>query len=202
MKRWIGYVSFMRLLIAVVALTLVAPATAPAATVDINGAHTTNSLGECHPDDGKTCTYIVSKWAPETGSTAVLPFQGRGKITRLKMPFSGRATIWVRVVREAPGSTGARRSYRIVRSSGPFSVGKGWLDARLQLRVRAGDTIAISVRGENGPYVVYGEGGHKLNGNGELLYGTSAWRLGYVDHLCCGGEELDGLSMVLRFRSG
>jgi hypothetical protein len=112
--------------------------------------------------------------------------------------------MWFRVVREARGSTRTRRSYNVVRSAGPFRVKEGWLNARVRLRVHRGDTVAIAVSGENGPYVVYSEGGHDVNGSGELLYGkrNGASRLGRVDHTCCGGEELDGLSMVLRYRAG
>lgn len=187
------------------AVVLAAPSTAAGAAIDINGAHSTNLHGECHPDDGKTCAYVVSQWSPgPNGPGQRLPFESAGVITRVKMPFSGPSVVRVRVVRRVSPPSEADETFRVVHSSPPIRVRrKGWLNARVHLRVRAGDAIAIGLRGEGGPSVVYVEGGNgPSGGEGKLRYvhNDSADKLSRARYPCCGGEDSDGLSMVLTLK--
>lgn len=170
--------------------------------VDIYGAHTSQTRGGCTGDYGKSCAYVVPEWNPsgDRARGGKLPFERSGRLTRIKLPLSGPTTIYVRVVRAAGTST-----FRVRASSGPLRIRReGWLNVPLNLRFKAGDTIAIGVRGTEGPHAIHGGMSPGPNGAGGLLLakGDSATRIRHANGLGGHDGELgyQGLSMVLTTR--
>ena len=100
-----------------------------------------------------------------------LPFTGSGRITRIKLPLSGATVRVVRATR--------KETFRVRHSSPPLRMRRqGWLTAPLNLRYRKGDTIAIAVRGTEGPHLIHGGMQPGPNGSGDVLLakGHSALR--------------------------
>ena len=167
--------------------------------IDINGAHTSHVRGGCTGEYGRTCALVVPRWEPNAkGRGGKLPFERAGRITRIKLPLSGATTITVRVVRAT-----SKETFRVRASSPPLRFSReGWLTARLNLAYRKGDTVAIGVRGTEGPHTVYGGSEREPNGSGDLLLAKDdgprwirrAYELNGDD-----GSELgyQGLSMVV-----
>jgi hypothetical protein len=167
--------------------------------IDINGAHTSHVRGGCVGDYGRTCAYVVPRWEPNArGRGGKLPFETSGRLTRIKLPLSGETTIRVRVVRAA-----GRDRFRVRASSPPLRIRReGWLTARLSLRYRKGDTIAIGVSGTQGPHTVYGSAEREPNGSGDLLLAADdgpTWIRRAYELSGDDGSELgyQGLSMIV-----
>ena len=115
----------------------------------------------------------MPEWSPSDSGArgGSLPFTGSGRITRIKLPLSGATVRVVRATR--------KETFRVRHSSPPLRMRRqGWLTAPLNLRYRKGDTIAIAVRGTEGPHLIHGGMQPGPNGSGDVLLakGHSALR--------------------------
>jgi hypothetical protein len=169
--------------------------------IDINGAHTSHTTGGCTGDYARSCTWVVPEWTPDAnGRGSKLPFERSGRITRIKLPVSGKTTVTVRVVRKAGND-----AFRVRASSRRLrATRKGWIKAALNLSYRKGDSIAFAVHGDEGPFTVNGGMNDGPDGRGDLKLakGTSATTIRKAYDPPADGDgslSSQGISMVLTF---
>ena len=192
----------MRLLIALLVLLAAAPAQA-ATEVSPGRGETSGMIGGC---DVYPCAYVQERWdavhgEPGPGS---LPFTAEGRITRLRMRLHVGGEVRLRVIRRREHSSTDGVDYDVVASSPAIAVAsESPLDTSVDLPVRTGDRLAVSLDDGARPYLIY-EQGSGGPGGGDLLYAPGDGDSAVTGAKLLGGgsADMDGVSFIATLEVG